>query len=74
MRGREEWRQRLGRPIGSVTQKRQVEGSLDRFQRRIMGVKARILNALHAIVRNHDEHDPVVEVGRIATATSATPT
>ena len=43
----------------------QAKGSFNCLQQRIVGVEARILHATHSVVRDGDEHHPIVEVDRI---------
>src|SRR3989442_10602717 len=66
----EKWGQGIGGLISRVTKIGKIEGGLDRLQQRVMRLEARVLNALHAVVRDGDEDNPidvvVVCVGRPA--------
>src|SRR5262249_47607483 len=63
--GGEEGRQGGGGWVCRMPQIGQAKGGFNRLQQGKVRMGPRILHASHPIVRNGDEHDPIVEVVRI---------
>src|SRR5690349_2713792 len=61
---REERCQGIGRGVSRVADIGQAKSGFNSLQQRIVGLKARVPNTTHAVVRNRNEHHFIVEVGR----------
>src|SRR6266699_6864921 len=59
----QERRQGVRGGVCRMPKKWQAKSGFNRLQQRKVVVKARVLNAMHSIVRDGDEHHSIVEVG-----------